>query len=152
MSRSAREEFSKTGACCNFQAKLGEQPTATSPKGEESQNEALFFEASHALQQPGSGRSANVSVGMRSVRWEDKMIRASRNYSRRRFLQSETAGVTATILEASTAGGAAAQAGVQSRIVKKSKPSQERGVIRRQGSLTGCPPLRSSMRRLGEAR
>jgi amidase len=42
------------------------------------------------------------------------MIRASQNYSRRRFLQSGTAGVTATILEASTAGGAAAQAGVQS--------------------------------------
>src|SRR6516164_8283958 len=34
------------------------------------------------------------------------------------------------------------------RIVKKSKPSQNR--VRRQGSLRGCPPLPST-RRLGEA-
>jgi hypothetical protein len=27
------------------------------------------------------------------------------------------------------------------RIVKKSKPSQNRGFIRRQGSLRGCPPV-----------
>src|ERR1700730_3479292 len=44
---------------------------------------------------------------------EDKMMQASRNYSRRRFLGWGTAGVTATILAASTSGGAAAQAGVQ---------------------------------------
>jgi amidase len=42
------------------------------------------------------------------------MSRASRNYSRRRFLQSGTAGVTATIMAASTAGQGAAQAGVPS--------------------------------------
>jgi amidase len=42
------------------------------------------------------------------------MSRASRNYSRRRFLQSGTAGVTATIMAASTAGEGAAQAGVPS--------------------------------------
>ena len=42
------------------------------------------------------------------------MIRASRNYSRRRFLQSGTAGVTATIMAASTAGQGTAQAGVPS--------------------------------------
>jgi amidase len=42
------------------------------------------------------------------------MIRPSRNYSRRRFLKSGTAGVTATIMAASTAGQKAAQAGVPS--------------------------------------
>jgi amidase len=42
------------------------------------------------------------------------MVRASRNYSRRRFLQSGTAGVTASIMAASTAGGGAAQAGAPS--------------------------------------
>jgi kynurenine formamidase len=45
------------------------------------------------------------------------MIRAFRNFSRRRFLESGTAGVTATILGASTAGDAAAQAGVQSPLM-----------------------------------
>ena len=42
------------------------------------------------------------------------MIRPSRNYSRRRFLQSGTAGVTATIMAGSTAGQKAAEAGVPS--------------------------------------
>ena len=41
------------------------------------------------------------------------MIRAFRNCSRRRFLQSGAAGVTATIVKASTASGAAAEAAVQ---------------------------------------
>jgi amidase len=69
-----------------FRAKIGEQPTA---------------KQSASACPPFTG--------------EEKMIRTSRNCSRRRFLQSGTAGAaTLTILKASTASGAAAQPGVQS--------------------------------------
>src|SRR5215471_2768853 len=72
-----------------------------------------FFGASRLATIVGSLGPPTSACARVSATEEDNMIRASRNYSRRRFLQSGTAGVTATIMAASTGQGPA-QAGVPS--------------------------------------